>query len=182
MHRLFQFITSARLTLVDDTTQSRCVKSLQHKLLWCTICCLESAFNTCTPGIWFEGFSDHQRCTRQFSNILCPSHPQVFLTEPVEFSIVGLRSGDMTLSSALSMKSVPIIQKLACLDYFNLSHSSKQRRKMLFELSQPGNHPINWNTLLESLLKIFTEYTEILNTSADLILNPPQQVKSIYFY
>ena len=43
MHTLFQFIALARLTLVDDL---RSVKSLQQKLLWCTIYCLKSAFHT----------------------------------------------------------------------------------------------------------------------------------------
>ena len=50
MHTLFQFITRARLILVDGTTRWRDVKSLQHKLLWCTICCLKSAFHTFTPS------------------------------------------------------------------------------------------------------------------------------------
>ena len=50
-HTLFQFITRARLTLVDDTTKWRSIKSLQRKLHGCAICCLKSAFHTCTPGI-----------------------------------------------------------------------------------------------------------------------------------
>ena len=29
----------------------RSVKSLRRKLPWCTICCLKSAFHTCTPGM-----------------------------------------------------------------------------------------------------------------------------------
>ena len=48
-HTLFQFITCARLTLVEDTTKYRSVKSLQHKLPWCTICCPKFEFRTCTP-------------------------------------------------------------------------------------------------------------------------------------
>ena len=50
MHTLFQFITRVPLTLVEVTKRWRSVKSLRHKLLWCTICCLKSAFHTCTPG------------------------------------------------------------------------------------------------------------------------------------
>ena len=45
-----KFITRARLTLVDDTTKWRSVKSLQHQLLWCTICCLKSALDTFAPS------------------------------------------------------------------------------------------------------------------------------------
>ena len=50
-HTLIQFITRASLTLADDTTKRRSVKSSEHKLLWRAICCLKSAFRTCTPGI-----------------------------------------------------------------------------------------------------------------------------------
>ena len=50
MHTLFQFITRSRLTLVDDTTKWHSVKSLKHKLVCCTICCLKCAFHPFTPG------------------------------------------------------------------------------------------------------------------------------------
>ena len=36
----------------SDTTKWRSVKSLRHKLLRCTICCLKSLFLICTPGIY----------------------------------------------------------------------------------------------------------------------------------
>ena len=49
MHTLFQ-ISLVRLTLIDEATKWRSVKSLWHKLLWCTISCLKFAFHTCTPG------------------------------------------------------------------------------------------------------------------------------------
>ena len=73
MHTLFQFIARARLTLVDDTTKRRSVESLWHKLLWCTICCLKSAFYTCTVkqisplSHWAKNGITHER-----------GHPKVF--------------------------------------------------------------------------------------------------------
>ena len=48
--RIHFCITRARLTLIDNTTKWRSVKSLWHKPLSCTIRCLISAFHTCTPG------------------------------------------------------------------------------------------------------------------------------------
>lgn len=36
--------------IVKDTTKCRSVKSLQHGLHRCTICCLKPAFHTCTPA------------------------------------------------------------------------------------------------------------------------------------
>ena len=59
MHTRFQFITRARLTLIDDTTKRPNVKSLQHKMFCCTMCCLKSTFHTCTPSSDLE-LSSHK--------------------------------------------------------------------------------------------------------------------------
>ena len=75
LHTFFQFITRARLTLIDDTTKWRSVKSLWHRLLWCTIC-LKSAFRTCTPGTWRKPgeFSPFNRLSFQHCLFLAGFH------------------------------------------------------------------------------------------------------------
>ena len=61
------FSNLSLVTFVDDTTKWCSVKSLQDKLLRCTICCLKFAFRTCTPGIsrWWR------KCDRPFGRC-CP--------------------------------------------------------------------------------------------------------------
>ena len=47
----FPNLSLVRVWRLLKTTKWRSVKSLQHKLLRCAICCLKSSFRTCTPGI-----------------------------------------------------------------------------------------------------------------------------------
>ncbi|KYB29271.1 Nucleoporin Ndc1-like Protein [Tribolium castaneum] len=108
-----------------------------------------------------------------FSNNLMRFFFHLFLTEPVQFPIVKENVYILTLQEAINMDNLPIIQNLACLDLFLLSQWSPMRRQLLFTLSQPGGHPHNWNSLTESVLKLFSDYTNLLKKSTE----PPTQEK-----
>ncbi|XP_017769456.1 PREDICTED: nucleoporin NDC1-like [Nicrophorus vespilloides] len=99
---------------------------------------------------------------------------EMFLTEPLHFNIVPMNPEDFTLGDGISA-NVPIVQHLACYDLFVVSGLRKERREVLFTLSQPGGHPHNWNNLIEKLLKILRDYTELLNKSTSSILVPKNQ-------
>ncbi|XP_018579436.1 nucleoporin NDC1 [Anoplophora glabripennis] len=89
----------------------------------------------------------------------------LFLTEPIQFPLFKETNESLCLQESINMSSLPIVQNLACLDLHNLAQWSKCRRRAFFTLSQPGGHPHNWNSLVENVLKLFNEYTELLNKS-----------------
>ncbi|XP_060526986.1 nucleoporin NDC1 [Cylas formicarius] len=92
----------------------------------------------------------------------------LFLTEPVEFPLLKEQSGSLTLQESIVNFDLPIVQNLACLDLHLLAEFSSTRRQVFFTLSQPGGHPHNWNSLLENILKLIAEYTELLNKAFDV--------------
>ena len=100
----------------------------------------------------------------------------MFLTEAIQFPIVKDNINTLTLQEALVMNNLPIVQNLACLDLYLLSQWSLMRRQLFFTLSQPGGHPHNWNTLIESVVKLFTEYTDVLRKSVETTL-PSDKIK-----
>ncbi|VEN57167.1 unnamed protein product [Callosobruchus maculatus] len=94
----------------------------------------------------------------------------LFLTEPVEFPL-QLLPNSLCLQECLNVSEWPIIQNLACYDLNNLALNSKPRRQAFFTLSQPGGHPHNWNSLVESVLKLFKEYTDQIEKSTTVTEN-----------
>lgn len=93
----------------------------------------------------------------------------IFLTEPVEFPLVKLNENILTLQESLKLEKLPIVQSLACLDLYRLSLWSPARRQLLFTLSQPGEHPHNWNSLIENILNLYNSYIDILSKSSNSI-------------
>lgn len=102
---------------------------------------------------------------------------ELFLTEPIDFPILSITNNDLTLLNGLAVGNMPIVQHLACFDLFNFSRNSPEKRKVLFTLSQPGNHPHNWNNLISNILQIITTFTETINLSVNAILNPESDKK-----
>lgn len=87
---------------------------------------------------------------------------KLFLTEPIAFPLEKSNENILTLQDAINMDNLPIVQSLACLDFYITSLWSPVRRQVFFKLSQPGGHPRNWNHLIESVLKLLTSYTELV--------------------
>jgi len=86
--------------------------------------------------------------TFRLSNLLF----QWFLLKPVSFSIVRF-SGDTSplLSEALTC-NIPLMRLWACRDWNVLAEQSPQKRSIIFSVSQPGNHPHNWNTMFSAIM------------------------------
>lgn len=103
---------------------------------------------------------------------------ELYLTEPINFPIVNTNKDDLTLSDALCINNIPVVQHLASFDLFNLSRNSMEKRKILFMLSQPGNHPHNWNNLITNSLRLITDYTDRINAATNSILNPDTDKKT----
>ncbi|XP_050293389.1 nucleoporin NDC1 [Anthonomus grandis grandis] len=97
----------------------------------------------------------------------------LFLTEPVQFPLFKNQMGNLQLQESINNYDYPIVQNLACLDLYLLAQWQPDRRQVFYTLSNPGQHPHNWNSLVENVLKLLNEYTELLNKTIDL----PEPVK-----
>lgn len=95
-----------------------------------------------------------------------------YLTEWMKFEIgsqiniynnVNQQDITTTLPDALAMSKVPIIQHLGFLDLATLAQKEKQRRAVLFSLSQPGGHPYNWNCIVEKCLAFINNFAVEIN-------------------
>lgn len=102
---------------------------------------------------------------------------ELFLTEPIDFPILSVNKDDLTLTYGISVNTIPVIQHLASFDLFLLARNSIEKRKTLFTLSQPGNHPHNWNNLVTNILNIISNFTGAINLSANSILTPESNKK-----
>ena len=112
MHTVFLFITRARLTLVDNTTKWRSVKSLWHKLLWRTICCLKSAFHTYTPGTitHVNWYSRKMKCIHE--KII----PRELLFHQFHFQF-DLQEAGTTNGAVILMNFVDFVHVVSSLNY-----------------------------------------------------------------
>ncbi|XP_044728606.1 nucleoporin NDC1 [Chrysoperla carnea] len=114
---------------------------------------------------------------------------KVNLTRQHNFPITTPSTTVLTLSEAICLGKLPIIQHLACLDLFKLAANDMARRASIFTLSQPGGHPYNWNSIVTASLCLINDYTESLQqvTTEEIIepnvpkkLDPPQSFTKSY--
>ncbi|XP_022919894.2 nucleoporin Ndc1 [Onthophagus taurus] len=121
------------------------------------------------------------RLMRFFFEVFLTEHYQFLIHSGSEFSLNNYK--DFTLKDGILTDSIPIVQHLACLDLFLLSNSPlKYRRESLYTLSQPGNHPHTWNSLIEAILNLLNEYTKNLNVAiANLLGNERKKLDEEVF-
>ncbi|XP_018323196.1 nucleoporin Ndc1 isoform X2 [Agrilus planipennis] len=100
---------------------------------------------------------------------------KLFLTEEIQFPLEESTGTSISLTVAIQYSRIPIIQHLACLDLYLLSVWSISRRKVLFSLSQPGEHPRYWNQVFASAVKVISQFTKSLNDSVNFILEQPKK-------
>ncbi|XP_076766346.1 nuclear division cycle 1 [Xylocopa sonorina] len=95
---------------------------------------------------------------------------ELHLTEwvPLEFKQTRVFNSDesgVTLSDALSMDKVPIMQHLGYLDLVTIAQKDKGRRSILFTISQPGGHPYNWNCVIENCINHIKKFSDDLSAA-----------------
>ncbi|XP_043269882.1 nucleoporin NDC1 [Venturia canescens] len=88
---------------------------------------------------------------------------QASLTQWMRFEIANQNafneeSVHVTLAEVLAMDKIPIMQHLGYLDLVTLAQKDKTRRARLFDLSQPGGHPYNWNSVVEKCLDLLKKF------------------------
>ncbi|KOC59514.1 Nucleoporin Ndc1 [Habropoda laboriosa] len=94
---------------------------------------------------------------------------------PFEFkqNVFSNDASGVTLSEALSMDKVPIIQHLGYLDLITMAQKDKTRRSILFTLSQPGGHPYNWNCVVEKCTGLIKRFSDDVNEACVKAQEPP---------
>jgi len=86
--------------------------------------------------------------TFRLSNLLF----QWFLLKPVSFPLVRFGGDTHPLLSEALTCNIPLLRLWACRDWNILAEQSPQRRSVVFSVSQPGNHPHNWNNMLSAIM------------------------------
>lgn len=94
------------------------------------------------------------------------------LTEYRRFEVSA--SDSVSLTDALGCSSVPITQELAALDLYTLSQASASRRREVFALSVPGDHPYVWQALSGQCMALIDAYTQDLARSIEHMIVAPQ--------
>lgn len=126
------------------------------------------------PNVWIYFYLWFFNALYYFNMNLMRFYFNLFLTEPVQFPLVKDHSDSLTLQESIINYEWPIVQNLACLDLHLLAQWSAIRRQVFFTLSNPGGHPHNWNFLVENVMKLVKEYTNLLNKTIDV---PEQNTK-----
>lgn len=80
-------------------------------------------------------------------------------------NVFDIDESRMTLSEALSIDKVPIMQHLGYLDLVTIVQKDKTRRSILFTLSQPGGHPYNWNCIVEKCIALIKKFSDDLTAA-----------------
>ena len=92
---------------------------------------------------------------------------QAYLTEWIAFDVEKVQFNQnfkIILADALSMEDIPIVQQLGYLDLVTIAQKDKERRNILFSLSQPGGHPYNWNNIIVKNLTLLKKFSEGLTS------------------
>ncbi len=106
-----------------------------------------------------------------FNNSILKLLFDVFLTGRIDFPIndnPATESETFTLTDALSMNNVPVLQYLGYYDLNIASQFDKAKRQQIFSLSYPGGHSHVWKHLLQEAIKLIVETNEQLEKIASI--------------
>ncbi|XP_038056521.1 nucleoporin NDC1-like [Patiria miniata] len=98
---------------------------------------------------------------------------KVFNTEVYQFAIEASFSSpnECTLHKALTEKRHVLVRYLAYQDLSSLAECGRERRKLVFALSQPGGHPHNWTNISTACLSLIDTLTQRLTSHQEWIAN-----------
>lgn len=99
-----------------------------------------------------------------------------FSFQPISFPIV--RFGDESsplLQEALSSNTA-LLRLWGCRDWSILAEQSEERRSVIFSVSQPGNHPHNWNSVLSAILPQCQYFVSLLKAESKVAKTESQEV------
>lgn len=86
-------------------------------------------------------------CSHSFSRNL-----NACFLQPFAFPVVRCGEDACPLLQEAMTSSSPLLRLWACRDWCILAEQSAERRALIFSVSQPGNHPHNWNSVIAGIL------------------------------
>lgn len=86
--------------------------------------------------------------TIRLSNLLF----QLFEIKPVTFPIVRFSEESIPLLQEAMNSNEELLRLWACRDWNILAEQSEERRLVIFSVSEPGNHPHNWDSIVSAVL------------------------------
>lgn len=96
---------------------------------------------------------------------------RIYVTEAYSFPVQSTFTEDaeQCLPKVLAEKNTLVMKFLALQDLALLSQHSLSRRLEVFNLSQPGGHPHNWNAISGECLSLLSELTQRLVAHQDAV-------------
>ena len=76
----------------------------------------------------------------------------LFSFQPVTFPIVRFSEESIPLLQEAMNSNEELLRMWACRDWNILAEQSEERRLVIFSVSEPGNHPHNWDSIVSAVL------------------------------
>ncbi|XP_017849471.1 nucleoporin Ndc1 [Drosophila busckii] len=98
----------------------------------------------------------------------------MLLTErlPLVVARQRLDAGEVTIAGALGLSNAYVVQCLAAHLIFKLSQRKNSLARLeYFQLTEPGNRPVNWRALCDQYLSIVGGYTDELANAVEQLLS-----------
>ena len=70
----------------------------------------------------------------------------------MSFPVTAYPDDSKPLLHEVLASDMPLLQIWGCRDWSGLAEQSEERRALIFTVSQPGNHPHNWNNIISAIL------------------------------
>ncbi|KAI9555500.1 hypothetical protein GHT06_018015 [Daphnia sinensis] len=86
-----------------------------------------------------------------FTIRLCDLFFQLYEIKPISFPIIRMADETSPLLHEAISSDTTLLRLWACRDWNILAEQSAERRSVIFSVSQPGNHPHNWNNVLSAI-------------------------------
>lgn len=86
----------------------------------------------------------------------------MILFQPISFPIVRYADEIAPLLQEALSSETALLRLWACRDWSILTEQSAERRSVIFSVSQPGNHPHNWNSIFHAIQPQCLQFASLL--------------------
>lgn len=84
------------------------------------------------------------------------------MRQPVTFPVHAFAGESSVLLHEALSSDMALLRLWACRDWSVLTDQSEERRALIFTVSQPGNHPHNWNRIVSAVLPACSAFVAAL--------------------
>jgi Nucleoporin protein Ndc1-Nup len=93
----------------------------------------------------------------------------------MSFPVTAYPDDSKPLLHEVLASDMPLLQLWGCRDWSGLAEQSEERRALIFTVSQPGNHPHNWNNIISAILPQCSAFVAAL-TGKETVLKKEELV------